>query len=90
MCPVCTVWVFLLGLALAIGCRSSHPSLSATCSEPESQASPTRSPSERPTPQLLGIYTGTLPCVDCRGIRTELSLYVKAPNHFSEATGYLR
>src|SRR5256885_15089021 len=27
-----------------------------------------------PAQQLLGIYTGTLPCADCRGIRTVLSL----------------
>ena len=46
------------------------------------QGSPGRASAQR----LLGTYTGTLPCADCSGIRTELSLYSKGPNDFSLAT----
>jgi len=82
---VSTVRVFLL-LIWAVGCRSAEPSRPATYSESKSQASSPRIPSETSAQQLLGTYTGTLPCADCRGIRTELSLYVKDPNQFREAT----
>jgi copper homeostasis protein (lipoprotein) len=35
---------------------------------------------------LVGIYTGTLPCADCSGILTELSLYARSRSQFNDAT----
>src|SRR5882724_7239995 len=66
--------------------RRSRASLPTTYPESKSQAPPKRVPREWPAQQLVGIYIGTLPCADCRGIRTALSLYVKVPNQFAEAT----
>jgi uncharacterized lipoprotein NlpE involved in copper resistance len=80
----------LLVLALVIGCCSSQRSLPAGHFESTQHASRTRIPREDPSQQLLGTYIGTLPCADCQGIRTELSLYIKGPNQFAEATYKLK
>jgi copper homeostasis protein (lipoprotein) len=80
----------LLLLLLAIGCYSPRKSWPDAGSESQSRASPSLARSEESPRQLLGLYVGTLPCADCRGIRTELSLYVKGANQFSDATYTLR
>jgi copper homeostasis protein (lipoprotein) len=40
--------------------------------------------------QVLGVFVGTLPCADCSGLHTELTLFSKGPNLFAEATFFLR
>jgi len=35
--------------------------------------------------RLIGRYAGTAACADCAGIRTELRLYAKGPNDFTDA-----
>lgn len=37
------------------------------------------------TMHLLGTFQGTMPCADCSGIITTLTLYTKAPHDFTEA-----
>jgi uncharacterized lipoprotein NlpE involved in copper resistance len=82
--------VLFLALVLATGCRVSQPALPAKDTESKSSALPEKIPSPGQIPQLLGIYTGTLPCADCRGIRTELSIYVKGSNRLAGGTYRLK
>jgi predicted secreted protein len=42
-------------------------------------AGPGSSPSTSDSANLLGTYTGLLPCADCAGLRTDLSLYSAHP-----------
>ena len=37
------------------------------------------------TMRVLGTWQGTTPCADCSGIITTLTLYVKAPNDYTDA-----
>lgn len=37
-----------------------------------------------PQKRVLGIYTGTLPCADCSGLKTTLTLYTNSTYHLSE------
>jgi uncharacterized lipoprotein NlpE involved in copper resistance len=78
--------VFLLGLVLTISCRSTRPSLPTGVSESKSQPSRTPNTREAPAHALLGIYVGSLPCADCRGVRTELALYAPGPDQPAGAT----
>jgi copper homeostasis protein (lipoprotein) len=41
-------------------------------------------------PHVLGVFVGTLPCADCRGLKTELTLFMKGPNNYVDATFFLR
>jgi uncharacterized lipoprotein NlpE involved in copper resistance len=43
-----------------------------------------------PGQHLLGFYTGTLPCADCSGIRTELSLFAHGSTSSGTASYWLR
>lgn len=49
-------------------------------------AGPGSSPSQSDSSNLLGTYTGILPCADCGGIRTDLRLYADQPS--GQATRY--
>ncbi len=49
-------------------------------------AGPAGSPSTPESGNLLGTYTGILPCADCGGIRTDLRLYADQPS--GQATRY--
>ncbi|MGH7893348.1 MAG: copper resistance protein NlpE [Candidatus Binatia bacterium] len=35
---------------------------------------------------LVGVFEGVLPCADCEGIRTRLTLYANGPDDFTRAT----
>lgn len=41
---------------------------------------------DRALPMLVGIFTGTLPCADCSGIRTDITLVTSNPARSSEGT----
>lgn len=52
---------------------------------------------QEPTPHappagqhVLAFYTGTLPCADCSGIRTELTLFAHGPTASGTASYWLR
>jgi len=45
-------------------------------------------PAQQMAPALTGVYRGTLPCADCQGIDTTLTLYAKSPQEFVN-TSYL-
>jgi copper homeostasis protein (lipoprotein) len=49
-------------------------------------AGPGSAPSSSDSSNLLGTYTGILPCADCAGIRADLKLYAGQPG--SEASRY--
>jgi len=79
-------WAQLCLLLLVSGCRSTQPAQSAT----PATSVPAPDPSMLPgaptgTLQLIATYVGTLPCADCAGIRTELSLYAEGPSQFGQA-----
>lgn len=43
-----------------------------------------------PGQQVLGFYTGTLPCADCSGIDTELTLFTHGPTSSGTASYWLK
>ena len=41
---------------------------------------------DRVLPVLVGVFTGTVPCADCSGIRTDITLITSSPARSSEGT----
>jgi uncharacterized lipoprotein NlpE involved in copper resistance len=71
MSPV-RVLAAALGFLLAgAGCRSAAPVIDAADSA---------------VPAIAAIFTGTLPCADCSGIRTDITLFTVTPGRRSEGS----
>ncbi len=69
-----THWLGLALLAGLVGCgpKKETPATGETVPAPESAAPETPAAG---APAIFAIYEGTLPCADCSGIRTELTLF---------------
>ena len=60
MSPVNVLAAALCFLLAGAGCRSAGPVIDAADST---------------VPAIAGMFTGTLPCADCSGIRTDVTLF---------------
>jgi NlpE N-terminal domain/Aspartic acid proteinase inhibitor len=69
-------WVRILAAALCLSgagwaCRSTSPLIDAA---------------DGSVPAIAGIFSGTLPCADCSGIRTDITLFTIAPARRTEGS----
>ncbi len=78
--------IISLSFALVIfGCARNQEMASSLTSLSSPSPAATPAPSATPKLALLAAYDGTLPCADCKGVKTELALY-HDPNTFSPET----
>ena len=71
MSPVRALAVALCVLLAAAACRSAAPIIDAA---------------DNAVPAVAAIFTGTLPCADCSGIRTDITLFTVTPGRRSEGS----
>lgn len=69
-------------MAGALGCAPKAPKEQAATPEAAPPAETT--PMGAPSPALFAMFEGTLPCMDCGGIKTELSLLADGTYKISE------
>ena len=70
-------------LQVWLGAAACVAAIAAVADEPR--------PATPPTGQhVLGFYVGTLPCADCSGIRTELTLFAHGPTSSGTASYWLK
>jgi copper homeostasis protein (lipoprotein) len=74
--PGCARWAGVLLIAMLAGCgsKSKQEATPAGDEAAEAAASDT-SLTETPNGAIFAVYEGTLPCADCGGILTELTLF---------------
>lgn len=68
--PLSYATSMMAGALLLSGCHSTPPIPTA----------------DRALPVLVGVFTGTVPCADCSGIRTDIALIASNPARSSEGT----
>ena len=71
MSPVRVLAAALCFLLASAGCRSASAVIDAA---------------DRTVPAIAGMFTGTLPCADCSGIRTDVTLFTITPGRRSEGS----